>query len=289
MMTRGSSQKRRPRWSKSSTVLSTLGVGALALGLGILIRPLAAEKAAVAGTRPRVVAQSAVDPLGASIAPDDATPGPLLSPDTQTQTAGGIRVTASNMRQQEGRVMADVCFDMRDNSDWSIWVASLEYPGGRISEFGFTPLELREPESGGSQRVIRFDGWRQTISEEPAQPGARGRRCDTLHFELPSTADISTFVVTIEWLAAAPREGEACTGAYLESVRRALEQRGIGGVRIECKQQEIGGGVVEGLSIVGAPSPRVRQEAEALLSSQAFFLETRGIQGPWQFAGSLSR
>ncbi len=38
-----------------------------------------------------------------------------------------------------------------------------------------------------------------------------------------------------------------------------------------------------------APSSRARREAEALLSSQAFFLETRAIQGPWQFAGSLSR
>lgn len=288
MTSRGSDGNQSQRWTKGVPLLSTLGIGALALGLGLAIRPWLTENRAEAGARPGLDAQAAPGSYGTP-QPEAISAGEsLATPDAFVQTSGGIQVSAANFRREDGRLKADVCFDLPDNSDWTIWAATLRYQGGLITEFGGTPIEVREPENSGKQRVIYFDEWRHTVAWEPAPPGARGRRCDTLYFELPTRADFSTFTITIQWIAAAPREGEVCTPAYLERIQQALERR-IAGVHIECKQQTLDSGVVEGLRVVSAPSPSARQEAEALLSSTSFFLEVHGIEGPWRFTGSLSK
>lgn len=288
-MTSRSPGKNRPRRGRGWVpLLSTLGIGAVAFGLGLAMRPWLHANRAEAGAQPGVDAHSAPGSYGTP-QPEDVSSGELLTmSDAFVQTSGGIQVSAANFREQNGRFMADICFDLPDSSDWSIWLASLEYPGARLSDFGSIPIEVREPENGGEQRVIYFDEWRHTITWEPAQPGARGRRGDTLYFELPWTANLSRFTLTIEWMAAYPREGEVYTPAYLERVRQSLERR-IPGARIACKQQALNSGVVEGLRVIGAPSESARLQAQALLQSQEVFLETHGIEGPWRFTASLSR
>ena len=77
----------------------------------------------------------------------------------------------------------DICFTLLDTTDWSIWGANLQFPGGSVLDFGTTLLSIQEPVEGQS-----------------------GQRCDTLSFlNVPPDADLSSVTVTVDAIAAQPR------------------------------------------------------------------------------------
>lgn len=202
-------------------------------------------------------------------------------------TVNGITITASHFRVEEGLYKVDVCFDMPDKSDWTIWNGSLEYQGEVNPRIGFDPIEIRLPAEDGKQQVTlwREDG-KDIFFVDAEVDTAKGRRCDTVVFELPqsSKADNSPAILTIESIAVYPGEGMECQPEYLAKVNAALKSRHPE-LAADCfvVSFEDGGGM-SGLKITNKPASMSEDEAEAILHSNELFDEVNAILGPWRFS-----
>jgi hypothetical protein len=262
------------------TLVVTIASAALALAFGLALRPWFSRGAAEAKSQAQAPA-----PTSAAIASSALTEinNPAAVAGLLTQTVNGLEVTATNFRKEEGRLKADLCFVLRDNSDWVIWKPSLTYTqNGKEIElsdnYGSMPIELRGFPVNGQQRVITFlASGEKEIHSEPAAAGQMGRRCDTLYFEVPAEADLSNFSLVIHSIAAQPREGETCD-FYLNKVQKALDDRKTG-IKIQCTEESTGSGA----TVVSKPTSMSQEEAEKIVSSDEFFT----VKGPWTFAGSL--
>src|SRR5512147_1353638 len=141
---------------------------------------------------------------------DPSYPTMQSAPVTLMQTSSGIDVRADRAWRDGKQVNVDVCFTLLDASDWSIWSASLQYPGASISDFGSTMLSLQEPVEGKS-----------------------GQRCDTISFlNVPPDADLSNVTVTVDAIAAQPRAEDYCT-IYMPKIQQALNERGLA-ITLNC-------------------------------------------------------
>jgi hypothetical protein len=190
----------------------------------------------------------------AYIAPSYPTAGAQqLSPDQQ---ASGIDVRVDRAWQDGKQLNADVCFSLPSDSDWSVWKASLQFAGNVISEFGTTLQSIQPPSDG--------------------QPG---QRCDTINFYIPPDADLSSATISIDSIAAVPREGEYCD-VYLPKIQAALQARGIA-ITLDCIDQ----GGVRNLQITSFPPDLTQQQAEEIVYSDEFY----SIQGPWVFTFNLAQ
>src|SRR6266511_3904645 len=120
---------------------------------------------------------------------DPSYPTMESAPQTLKQTSSGIEVRADRAWRDGKQVNTDVCFTLLDTSDWTVSSASLQYPGGTLTDFSSTMLSLQEPVEG--------------------KPG---NRCDTISFlNVPPDADLSNVTVTIDAIAAIPRAEDYCT------------------------------------------------------------------------------
>ena len=182
---------------------------------------------------------------------DPSYPTMESAPQTLMQTSSGIQVRADRAWRDGKQVNVDVCFSLLDASDWSIWSASLQYPGASISDFGSTMLSLQEPTEGQS-----------------------GQRCDTLSFlNVPPDADLSNTVVTVDAIAAQPRAEDYCT-IYMPKIQQALSDRGIA-ITLNCS--DING--VQTMQIASKPDTMSQEEAEQIVFSDEFYT----VKGPWSF------
>lgn len=172
------------------------------------------------------------------------------------QAVSGIDVQMARAWQDGKQLNAEVCFSLPDDSDWSIWKASLQFAGNVLSEFGTTLASIQPPENGQA-----------------------GRRCDTLNFSIPPDADLSNATVSIDAIAAVPREGEYCD-IYLPKIQQALAARGIG-ISLECVDQN----GVPAMQITGFPPEMTKEQAEEIVYSDEFY----SIKGPWVFTFTLSQ
>lgn len=241
-----------PRRSRGRILLIGLSVVA-AVGAGLAGRDARRQSAAEAGT--------------------PATEQGILG--EATGVADSVELIATNLRIEGDRFLADVCFEMPDGSDWTIWEASLMYPGGVIDAFGLTLIELWEPAIDGRQQVV--SGTKEvTVIEVSGE--VPGRRCDTLYFYLPADIPQDAFTIRIEAVAAPPREGETCLAENLQRVRAAMAVRGPG-IVIGCEQ----GSGYEGLVLVSWPEGMSRSAAEAIAFGGEVFLDAHGRRGPWVF------
>jgi hypothetical protein len=203
-----------------------------------------------------------------SVAPQPIPPGPTAyidpsyptvesAPQTLKQTSSGIEVSADRAWRDGKQVNVDVCFTLLDASDWSIWNASLQYPGASILEFGSTMLSLQEPTAGQS-----------------------GQRCDTLSFlNVPPDADLSNMIVTVDAIAAQPRADDYCT-IYMPKIQQALSERGIA-ITLNCA--DVNG--VQTMQIVSKPDTMSQEEAEQIVFSDEFYT----VKGPWSFTFNLGQ
>lgn len=188
------------------------------------------------------------------------SPAPTNSPsvsETQTQVNNGVELGVTNIRIEGKRLLVDVCYTMLDDSDWTIWKASLN-----LGDRSFST-------NWGTELVER---------NAPAAKGLAGRRCDILHFDVPSDVVSEKATITIEALAAQPREGEYC--AMLQKAQRALDARAPG-ITIQCSEENGYSNAI----IVSKPDTLTQAEAEALVFSDEWFT----VKGPWVFTADLGK
>jgi hypothetical protein len=198
-----------------------------------------------------------VVPAGPTAYIDPSYPTMESAPVTSLQTSSGIEVRANRAWRDGKQVNVDVCFTLLDASDWSIWGASLQYPGGSVLDFGTTLLSIQEPVEGQS-----------------------GQRCDTLSFlNVPPDADLSNVTVTVDAIAAQPRADDYCT-IYMPKIQQTLTERGIA-ITLNCA--DVNG--VQTMQITSKPDTMSQEEAEQLVFSDEFYT----VKGPWSFNFNLGQ
>lgn len=249
---------------------SGLVVVVLVFGVGLFLRSLLPVQSVEASG------------IGSSDVPSAA--GRELGNEVQVQTKNGISVTATNFRIEDSKYKIDVCFEMPDSSDWTIWQAALVYEGQRIESFGADPIEIRLPEENGKQQVTTFTDGQKSFSESVATAGAKGQRCDTVYFFIPDESKTAEAVLIISSIAAYPGEGQECNQSYLQKVNDALKTYGPS-LQADCVSKNSGTEGVSGLVIVSKPDDMSLEDAQAILNSNEFFIAIHGVVGPWEFVG----
>lgn len=188
---------------------------------------------------------------------DPSYPTMESAPVTLMQQSNGIEIRADRAWRDGKQVNVDVCYTLLDGSDWSIWGASLQYADATIFDFGSTLLSVQEPVEGQS-----------------------GMRCDTLSFiNVPPDADLSSVTVTIDAIAAPPRNEDYCS-IYMSKIQQALNDRGLG-ISLNCA--DVNG--VQTMQIVSKPDSMSQEEAEQIVYSDEFY----SVKGPWSFTFNLGQ
>ena len=196
-------------------------------------------------------------PAGPTAYIDPSYPTVESAPINSLQASSGIEVRADRAWRDGKQVNVDVCFTLLDASDWSIWGASLQYPGGSVLDFGSTLLSIQEPVEGQS-----------------------GRRCDTLSFlNVPPDADLSNAMVTVDAIAAQPRAEDYCT-IYMPKIQQTLTERGVA-ITLNCA--DVNG--VQTMQIASKPDTMSQEEAEQIVYSDEFYT----VKGPWSFTFNLGQ
>jgi hypothetical protein len=173
------------------------------------------------------------------------------------QTLSGIEVRADRAWRDGKEVHAEVCFTLLDTSNWSISGASLQYAGGSVVDFSSTLLRVQE-----------------------AVEGQSGVRCDDLaFFNIPPDADLTNVTVTIDAIAALPRDEDYCT-IYMPKIQQTLNERGIA-IQLGC----VDSAGVQTMQILSKPDTMSQEEAEQIVYSDEFYT----VKGPWSFAFNLGQ
>ena len=178
----------------------------------------------------------------------------LISPNQQI---GSVDVRVERAWLEGKQVYADVCYSLPDTSDWTIWKAKMRYEGVEVLEYGATLISLSEPGPDG-------------------QPG---QRCDRLEFYVPPDAELTLVSITVDAIAAYPREEDYCT-IYMPKIQQILNERGVA-ITLACN--DVNG--TPTMQIVGKPDTMSQEEAEKLVYSDEFF----SITGPWEFSFDLTK
>lgn len=188
---------------------------------------------------------------------DPSYPTVESAPQTLKQSSSGIEVRADRAWRDGKQVNVDVCYTLPDSSAWSIWNASLQYPGGSVMDFGSTMLSLQEPAEGQA-----------------------GQRCDTLSFlNVPPDADLSNVTITVDAIAAQPSPDDYCN-IYMPKIQQALDERGVA-ISLNCA--DVNG--VPTMQIASKPDTMSQEEAEQMVYSDEFF----SVKGPWSFTFNLGQ
>ncbi len=255
-------------------LLVTFAGSAVAVTLGLVIgRWLPEAKAEVGGP---VLPTASVQSVGTADRVNlDAS---LANGQPNTQVVDGITVSTSNPRIEGDKLSLDVCFTLPDDSNWIIWKASLKTEDTIVSDFAATPIELRLPPVNGQQKVITQDALGNPSERTEAVVGdRRGRRCDTLSFQVSGGSNVSTASLTVNSIAAQPAEGQYC--AYLEKVQKQLNARNVS-IVISCTEKDGSTNSV----VVSKSASMSQADAEQLVYSDEWFTKT----GPWVFDLSIS-
>jgi hypothetical protein len=204
--------------------------------------------------------------------------------------SNNIDVTANNFTIDGKQASTDVCFDLPDNADWTIWQASLKYGTEKITEideFSSNPIEIREPPVNGKQRIFTFASGKPavTIIDVDTNKVIKGKRCDSIIFAIAdseSIKGITKYTITIRSIAAYPREGETCTKANIDRIQKALDSR-KSGIKIKCEADDNNSGGMSKIVIDSKPDTLSTEEAEGILYGNDLFLDVYGIRGPWLY------
>jgi hypothetical protein len=203
---------------------------------------------------------------------------------TKPQMVNGVEVRFEEAWQEEKAITVNICFDLPDDSDWTIWNSTLERDGKIYHWTEMAPTELRTPPEDDMQELWAFkpEGGVE-IETVPADPDQPGYRCETIYFQGATNPAPSTlFTLSIEALEATPREGEYCSSAYLRKVQDALDARQTG-ITVKYIEEEYH----DGLEVVTKPETMSMEAAKAYLASPNFYLDLNGLRGPWVFTFTL--
>lgn len=268
----------------------------IVLMAGVLLRSLTTEPVAQAKNAPTQLPENtpvasevdfpvAYQPLPASEVPNASF---------QSVTTNGVTVYAGNYRLMAGELLADVCFDMPDESDWMIWqeapVAdeqgySIDYMSGIVIEIRYPPKLV-----DGKMKHQIVDTINPGVTYRDAKPDKKiGQRCDTLGYPVPERFDTSSFTLTVKSIARNPSESDTCNPdtEYLKKLQAALDKKNSGIKIKNIHTPGEGGGASCGRVITEKPEGMTDAQAQALVSSQDMFLDIFGIRGPWVFEGGI--
>jgi len=185
------------------------------------------------------------------------TPLPTQPPATAyplSAQAQVFAVTAGNFLTNGDKLDVDVCILIPDTQDWMIDQASLQVGGTQI------------PLSAGA--LLEY--------KPAASDGTPGRRCDRLSFNLPVDIDISEAILTVQSIAAPPREGQTCK-FLLETVQKILDERNSG-IKIACTE----GPGYSDARVVRKPDTMSQAQAEQVAFSREYY----SVEGPWTFSAA---
>ena len=259
-LSKGRSKSKRARQS----IFAWLTVIIIAIVAAVLVRGVFRIGSAKAEPI-AVINETSEDASATGQGDDDLVPQAALGADESlwASESRGTEVSATNFRLEGNKVSADVCFTMPDDGDWTIRRAALQYGGVEIKEYGWS-----------------FQG---TTS---ARGVGASVRCDEVYFYIPEGDNPNGIVMRIDAIAAFPREGEACTGAYLARAQAVIDSKGQE-IVLGCVLEEAGEGIVEGLTVVSWPADMSRAQAEAAVGGIDFLIDVHGIRGPWVFEATL--
>lgn len=241
-----------------------------AVVLGIAIRPWVTEKPASAKENGNNdVYQQSQNVGKESVTPQEHENALLIENNSQsdttteldalTQTSNGIEITVKNFHREVEFILADICLEMPDNSDWMLdyFGTSLEFGEEKVILQGFNNIEY-----------IPFE-----IESKS------GYRCDTAKFQVPSYADNGEFILNITQISAPPREGSECQ-FFLNHVQNELDARNSD-IKIGCTKDGSGTGVI----IEEKPPEMSISEAESIVLNPEFF----AFHGAWKFQFNLEQ
>jgi hypothetical protein len=187
---------------------------------------------------------------------DPSYPTAQVAVAAPNQSASGVEVRVETVWQDGKNVNANVCFTLPDSSDWTIGTASLSYAGLVSQDFGTTLVSLEE-----------------------AANGLPGRRCDTLTFIVAPDADLSNSILTVDAIAAIPRDDDYCS-LYMPKIQQTLLERGIA-ITLNCV--DVNGQLT--MQITGFPPEMTQEQAEQIVYNEEFYT----VKGPWSFPFSLTQ
>lgn len=271
--------KNKKTYSKHSILLVILIVCAFALAVGLLLKSQLSEQPVQAADVDQPAAKTFEETNGFS-EPLVASEPPESPTDTTTQTVDGVEIRFLGAQQDDKSILVNVCFDLPDDSDWTIWNSTLEFDGQIYRWSEMAPSEILKPPVDGTQQVWTFkpEGGVDIQSVE-ADANAPAYRCETIYFQgIADSASSTPYTFTIEALEAAPREGEHCSSAYLKKAQTELDARQTG-ITVKCNDEEY----ISGLEVVTKPETMSLETAKAYLGSTDFYLDLHGIRGPWVF------
>lgn len=271
--------KKKTPYSKCSILLVILIVCAFALSVGLFLKsqfseqPVRAVEVSQTAAETREESVEVSNPLVASEPPQSLT-------DTTAQTVDMVEIRFTDAQQEDESVLVNICFDLPDDSDWTIWNSTLEIDGQIYRWSEMAPSEILKPPVDGMQQVWTFksEGGVDIQSVE-ADENAPAYRCETIYFQgITDPASSNPYSFTIEALEAAPREGEYCSSAYLQKAQAVLDAHQTG-ITVKCIGEEF----ISGLEVVTKPETMSMDTAKAYLGSTDFYLDLHGIRGPWVF------
>ncbi|MGC1376627.1 MAG: hypothetical protein WA821_10395 [Anaerolineales bacterium] len=263
----------------------------IVLAAGLWLRSLAVQPVAQAKSAPTPTVENAPAlPAGTFVFPGNEVPGASF----ESVYANGITFHAGNYRLSDGQLLADICFDMLDDSDWLIWDMPnekvVDAQGHKAAIVSMSVIEIRYPpalvDGKMKQHIIKGDVDEQT----DAAPGQKmGQRCDTIRYTLPSGFDATRFTITINSIARDPSEADTCSASdtpYMQKIQAALDKKKTG-IKIKNTWEHGDGGGQCGIVIVQKPNTMSAEAAQSVLNDKQMFLDLFGIRGPWVFAGGI--
>jgi hypothetical protein len=197
-----------------------------------------------------------------------------------TRSAAGIEVSVANFRFASNEILVDACYQLPDESDWTIDKATIITNDFSILNLsGGTGIEFTRTLSGSTRQLTTFEDNKILVTEFTADPNLPNYRCDTLSFgPIGDRSNISHLILTIHSLIAIPGEGSECQ-ALMNRIQPVLEAHN-GEFQINCAQ-EIGGTKI---SIVLKPDSMSLEEAEGLIAE---YLKPEIYEGEWKFEGEI--
>lgn len=207
---------------------------------------------------------------------------PHAKAEVSAQTVRGVEMAATNFRVENGKFMADICFQTPDNNAWMI--QDLAAHAGSI--------KLIPNESWTFEKVYTLpNGERHLVTYVLNSPyfndqiiptdGTPDYRCDTIIFLIPSDVNqpIDNVIVTVYKVGGTPNRYQECSAN--ETYQSILDDKNLG-IKIACRMDDFG----ERTDILEKPQGMSEEEALRLIAEayrQAFVIE-----GPWVFQGKVT-
>lgn len=238
----------------------------------------------------------AIQPAATSIPPtQDTTPVPTIAlgiteqaiqkyarSAVQSQSELGIEISIANFRRNGNEIFVDVCYEMPDNSDWTVDKATLAAGNSVVLPLsGGAGLEFTRSLDDTKKQRTTFDKGSVLVDEYTVFAGTPDYRCDSLSFGPVETgANLSSMKLVIHSLIAIPREGQECQ-LFLNKVQSALDIQ-KSGIQIGCSQATGGAKV----TIASKPEGMSQAEAETIVAQHT---SPAKIQGEWKFDGEIKQ